>query len=185
MLIEQLSRAMARGEELAAAGLAAAVTGLILLNVAFRAAGHPLYWVSELAIYTMIWMTFLIASAVLKRRQSLTVTLLVDALPARARALMGALVDVVVLAFALVLVWLCWRWYQPLALWRAGFDVAAFQGETFNFIYAENTSTLGIKKFWCWLIVPWFALSLTVHASANLLLRLSRRSARGSSEASA
>ncbi len=49
-----------------------------------------------------------------------------------------------------------------------GFDTQAFQGQTFNFIYAENTSTLGIKKFWAWLIVPWFALSLSLHGVANL-----------------
>ena len=63
---------------------------------------------------------------------------------------------------------------EPLALARSGFDVRAFQGETFNFIYAENTSTLGIKKFWVWLILPWFALSLTLHGLVNLLEGLRR-----------
>ncbi|QTF92169.1 MAG: TRAP transporter small permease, partial [Halomonas sp. BM-2019] len=68
----------------------------------------------------------------------------------------------------LALLWLCWRWYQPLALWQAGFDIQTFQGETFNFIYVENTSTLGIKKFWAWLILPWFAASLLLHGLVNL-----------------
>jgi len=171
-MLQRLSKGLARCEEITAAALAAAVTCLILTNIAFRALGSPLYWVSELAIYAMIWMTFLIAGAVLKRRQGIAVTLLSDLLPPAGRHLVGVAVDAMVLLFALLLVWLCWRWYQPLTLAQTGFDTQAFQGQTFNFIYAENTSTLGIKKFWAWLIVPWFALSLSLHGVANLLQSL-------------
>lgn len=167
-MLTRLSDRLAHWEELAAAGLAAAVTLLILTNIAFRVAGYPLYWISELSIYAMIWMTFLIASAVLKRRQGIAVTLVSEALPGFPRRLLTACVDAVVLLFAVLLLWLCWRWYQPLTLARLGFDVQAFQGETFNFIYAENTSTLGIRKFWVWLILPWFAVSLSLHALVNL-----------------
>ena len=169
IMLQRLSLRLARYEEMTAAALAAAVTCLILANIAFRALGNPLYWVSELAIYAMIWMTFLIAGAVLKRRQCIAVTLLSDLLPATGQRAITLAVDAMVLLFALLLAWLCWRWYQPWALAQAGFDVRAFQGQTFNFIYAENTSTLGIKKFWAWLIVPWFALSLSLHGVANLL----------------
>ncbi|WP_163558194.1 TRAP transporter small permease subunit [Halomonas sp. NO4] len=167
-MLSRLSDRLARLEEIVAAALAAAVTLLILLNVAFRAAGSPLYWVSELAIYAMIWMTFLIAAAVLKRRRGIAVTLLAEALPSFGQRLLTAFVDLAVLLFAVLLLWLCWRWFQPLTLARLSFDVGAFQGETFNFIYAENTQTLGIKKFWVWLVVPWFAASLTFHGLVNL-----------------
>ncbi|QJQ95975.1 MULTISPECIES: TRAP transporter small permease [Halomonadaceae] len=167
-MLARLSDTLARGEEIAAALLAAAVTLLILINIAFRAAGSPLYWISELSIYAMIWMTFLIAGAVLKRRQGIAVTLVIDLLPGTPRRLLMLFVDLMVLIFALALLWLCWRWYQPLALARAGFDFQAFQGQTFNFIYSENTSTLGIRKFWVWLIMPLFALSLTLHSLVNV-----------------
>ncbi|WP_346795514.1 TRAP transporter small permease subunit [Halomonas sp. Bachu 37] len=167
-MLSRFSARLARGEEITAAALAAVITLLILTNIAFRALGAPLYWISELAIYAMIWMTFLIAAAVLKRRQGITVTLFSDLLPAGARRWAVVFVDAMVLVFALLLLWLCWRWFNPLALMRAGFDVQAFQGDTFNFIYAETTSTLGIRKFWLWLIVPWFALSLSLHGLANL-----------------
>jgi TRAP-type C4-dicarboxylate transport system permease small subunit len=167
-MLSGLSNRLARGEEVAAAALAAAVTLLILLNVAFRAAGTPIYWVSELAIYAMIWMTLLIASAVLKRRQGIAVTLFTDLLPSSYQRLVSLFVDLMVTGFALILLWLCLRWYQPLALWQASFDFQDFQGETFNFIYAESTSTLGIKKFWVWLILPWFAASLLLHGLVNL-----------------
>ncbi|MDR5897634.1 TRAP transporter small permease subunit [Halomonas vilamensis] len=168
-MLQRLSTALARVEEMTAAALAAVVTCLILTNIAFRVVGSPLYWISELSIYAMIWMTFLIASAVLKRRQGIAVTLLPEALSQTGRKLIMLWVDGMVLLFALAMVGLCWQWYQPLTLARLGFDTQAFQGETFNFIYAENTSTLGIKKFWFWLIVPWFALSLTLHSIANFV----------------
>lgn len=172
-MLSRLSDRLAKGEEGAAALLAAAVTLLILVNVAFRAAGSPIYWISELAIYAMIWMTLLITSAVFKRRQGIAVTLFTDLLPTSFQRLVGLFVDLMVAVFALVLLVLCWHWYQPLALWQAGFDMQAFQGETFNFIYAENTSTLGIKKFWVWLILPWFAASLLLHGLVNLCQTLS------------
>jgi TRAP-type C4-dicarboxylate transport system permease small subunit len=171
-MLQRVSTGLARVEEITAALLAAVVTCLILTNIAFRALGSPLYWISELSIYAMIWMTFLIASAVLKRRQGIAVTLLPEALPQTGRKLVTLSVDGVVMVFALLMVWLCWQWYQPLKLAGLSFDTQAFQGETFNFIYAENTSTLGVKKFWFWLIVPWFALSLTLHSVANLVQAL-------------
>ncbi|ASK21148.1 TRAP transporter small permease [Halomonas sp. N3-2A] len=171
-MLSRLSDRLAKGEEITAAVLAAAVTLLILVNVAFRAAGYPIYWISELAIYAMIWMTLLISSAVFKRRQGIAVTLFTDLLPTSCQRLVGLFVDLMVALFALILLWLCWRWYQPLLLWQTGFDIQAFQGETFNFIYAENTSTLGIKKFWVWLILPWFAASLLFHSLINLFQSL-------------
>ena len=173
-MLQRLSAAIAHAEEIIAALLAAAVTCLILANVAMRALGNPLYFVSELAIYAMIWMTLLIASAILKRRQGVAVTLLSDLLPLSGRRIIGLWVDLSVAFFGLAMVWLCWQWFQPLALWQAGFDVGAFQGETFNFIYAENTSTLGVKKVWFWLILPWFAVSLSLHGVTNLIDTLTR-----------
>lgn len=41
----------------------------------------------------MIWMTFLIAGAVLKRRQGIAVTLVSDLLPPTGRKLVGVAVD--------------------------------------------------------------------------------------------
>jgi C4-dicarboxylate transporter, DctQ subunit len=171
-MLTRLSDRLARAEETAAAALAAAVSLLVLANVVARALGRPLYGVSELAVYAMIWMTFLIAAAVLKRRQGIAVTLLAEALPPLPRRLLGLFVDVMVLLFALALMVLCARWLQPLAMVQAGFDAKAFQAETFNFVYAETTSTLGIPKVWVWLVVPWFALSLSLHGLANLVAAL-------------
>ena len=168
-MLQRISAAWARVELALAAMLAVGVTLLILLNVATRNAGAAIYWVDEAAIYTMVWMTFLGASAAIQSRQQVAITILTDALPAPARRLAGKLVDVAVFVFACAMLWFCWRWYLPLEIARAGFDARAFQGATFNFIYAEPTSTIGIPKWLVWLVMPLFSLGLFVHATAHLL----------------
>lgn len=182
-MLKQLSDGLVRVEIVSAAILAAVITGLIVLNIVTRALGSPLYWVNELAIHSMVWMTFLSTTVVLKRRQGIAVTLLIDALSPHLQAIVKLVVDAIVLFFAGFLLWLCWRWFDPLTLLQSDFDISAFQMETFNFIYSERTSTLGFPKFWSWLCIPLFSLSLLLHGLVNLrdsfvdLTAVSRRQA--------
>lgn len=158
------------GVEAAAAGLlAASVAGLILLNVATRSAGAALFWVDELAIYAMVWMAFLGVSITIQRRTGVSVTILMDALPPKLRRTTALLIDAAVLAFSVFLLWLCWRWYDPVTLASLSYSVDAFVGETFNFIYREPTQTIGVSKYWVWLILPFTAAAMTIHAATNLL----------------
>lgn len=168
-MLNTLSEKLARIEMAMAALLAGAVTLLILLNIVTRSVGMAIYWVDELAIYAMVWTTFLATSVVLKQRQVVAVTLLVDRLGERSRAWMQSFSDVMILAFAVGLLVLCWRWLDPATLASFNFDIKAFQGDTFNFVYSEKTNTLGIKKIWPWLILPLFSISLSLHAINNLL----------------
>ena len=176
-MLFRLSRFWARLELWLSAVLALAVTLLILLNVVTRYFGAALFWVDELAIYAMVWMTFLGASAALHHRSSVSITLLVDAVPAVARAVILKSVDLIVFIFALLMLWFCWRWYAPLELARAGFDTMAFQGKTFNFIYAEPTLTLGIPKYPVWLVMWLFAIGATLHSTALLFTQAPQRDA--------
>lgn len=168
-MLYRLSSAWARVELGAAAVLAGCVTLLILLNVVTRNIGQALFWVDELAIYAMVWMAFLGASAALHHRSSVSITLLTDAVPPGARRLIGRAVDLLVLAFALAMLWFCWRWFRPYELAQAGFEIMRFQGGTFNFIYSEPTLTLGLPKYLFWLVMWVFALGATLHALAHLL----------------
>ena len=167
-MLQRVSHGWARLEMAASAILAVAITCLVLLNVVTRAMSASIFWVDEAAIMAMTWMTFLAASAAVHFGHSVSVTLFTDMLPPSAANAAQRAVDVIILTFALLLLWFCWRWFLPLDLLRAGLDTMAFQGETFNFIYAEPTLTLGIRKFWLWLIMPLFSLGLTLHAIANL-----------------
>ncbi len=151
--------------------MALCVTLLILLNIATRYFGNALYWVDELAIYAMVWMTFLGASASLHYRNAISITLLSGAVTDISKIVLGKCVDATVLLFALAMLWFCWRWFLPWDMLKAGFDPEAFQGKTFNFIYAEPTTTLGVPKFLFWLVMWLFALGATLHSAAHLLAR--------------
>jgi TRAP-type C4-dicarboxylate transport system permease small subunit len=151
------------------AAFAGALVVLILLNIVTRAAGAALFWVDELAIYTMIWMALTGASAMMRMRTGVAVTLVTDILPRAFRRAAHRIVDAILLVLALTLLVLCWQWYDPVALLESGFDLDVFAESTFKFIYIEPTSTIGIRKFWVWLAVPFMASAMTIHALANLL----------------
>ncbi len=170
-MLFRLSAAWARIELSAAAALAACVTVLVLLNVVTRPLGMALFWVDELAIYAMAWMAFLGASAALHHRNAVAITLLPDSAPTKVLVVIRKSVDFVVFLFALAMLWFCWRWFLPLELMRTGFDTTAFQGRTFNFIYAEPTSTLGIQKYLFWIVMWLFAIGATLHSVVHLVSR--------------
>jgi TRAP-type C4-dicarboxylate transport system permease small subunit len=149
--------------------LAAAVVVLILLNIVTRALGAAIFWVDELAIYTMIWMALIGASVMVRMRIGIAVTLVTDLLPRRFRRIVARLVDAIVLFFATTLVVLSWQWYDPVALIQSDFDFDAFAQSTFKFIYSEPTNTIGVRKFWVWMVMPLMGIAMSIHAVANLL----------------
>lgn len=167
--LSRVSNALLRVEKRLIALLAAALVLLILLNIVTRAAGAAIFWVDELAIYTMIWMALIGASAMLRMRTGVAVTLLTDQLPRGLRRAVARLVDAILLILAFTLLILSLQWYDPIALIQAGFDPEEFARNTFKFIYTEPTNTVGIQKFWVWLAVPLMAVAMTIHAAANLL----------------
>lgn len=168
-MLQRFSTQLAKIELFLAALCALLVTVLIIYNVVTRAMNNSKFWVDEAAIFAMIWMLFLATAVLLKRRQAVAVTAVVDMLPGKWRRVVGVLVDLCVLFFGVLLLYFCWRWYAPMEMFQAGFDKLAFSGETMNFMYQERAVTLPMFKFWVWLIVPYFALSVCVHTLANLL----------------
>jgi TRAP-type C4-dicarboxylate transport system permease small subunit len=167
--ISRVSNTVLAIEKRLITALAAVLVGLILLNIVTRAAGAAIFWVDELAIYAMIWMVLIGSSVILRMRIGISVTLMTDLLPRGLQRAVAILVDVIILFFALTLLVLSWQWYDPVALIRSGFDFDEFAQSTFKFIYSEPTSTIGIDKFWIWLVVPLMGIAMTIHAIANLL----------------
>lgn len=145
---------------------------MILANATGRALRSPIYWMDELAVLTMVWLAMIGMSLTLKTRDAVSVTMLMDAVPPGAMKAMKVLVDLLVLAFGIVLLVLSYLWFDPLTLMRLGFDLREFSGETFNFMYQDTTATLGVSKFWFWLVVPLAAFTTSVHALSNLLQTL-------------
>lgn len=159
---------IARAETLVAGLLALAIVILLLINVATRTFGMPLFWVDELAIYAMVWMGFLGASLAIHYRQHIAVTVCVDFLPIRAHMFMLAVIDAMMLFLFVVLAVFVWQWFDPIAVLQAD-SLSEIGAKTFNFIYDEPTTTLGVRKFWFWLILPVFCVFVTIHSVKNLV----------------
>jgi TRAP-type C4-dicarboxylate transport system permease small subunit len=155
-----LSDGILRVERGAVRLLAFALPLMIIANTIGRAFRSPIYFMDELAIHCMVWIAMIGMSLTLKTRTAVSVTMLVDAVPLALMKSMKVLIDVIILTFAGILIYLCIKWFDPVALARVGFDFQEFSGETF---------TLGMKKFWFWLIVPVAAMTTFVHALSNLL----------------
>lgn len=162
------SRLVAAWEKIAVTLLSAAIFGLILLNVATRAAGRPLIWVDEAAVYLMVAMCFIGASLTVRQRLDFAVTFVIDRAGRRGRRAIDAGLSAVGLAYAVFLLWCAWMMFDPAGLWLAGFDIARFTAVTMNFVYTEPTQTIGIPRFVVYLVLPVYAAGLAVHAAANL-----------------
>jgi len=163
------SNAILRLEKRVVSALAAVLLLLILLNIVTRELQAALFWVDELAIYTMIWMALIGASAMVRMRVGVAVTLITDLLPAGLQRPLARFVDLLLLGFALTLAVLSWLWYDPVALIASGFDFDVFARNTFKFIYSEPTNTIGVRKFWIWLILPAASITMSIHALVNLV----------------
>lgn len=148
--------------------LIGAVAGLVLLNAGARAAGYTVAWADELAIRAMILAAFLGAALLFRMRRDPSVQILRDVVPAGVGRALRVSASLAGLIFAVLLLWLCWRWFDPLAFAAAGFDVRAFQMATGNFIYSDTTPVMGLASALFYVVVPWFALTMTVHALTHL-----------------
>ena len=164
-----LSETLLRAERRIVLGLVALLLGLILVNVVSRYSGWPIFWIDEAAVFTVVWLCFVGASAMSRLRLDFAVTLLTGSLPPVAARWVKVAATLCTVLFALGLFYMCWLWLDPLGLARAGFDAKAFAGASFNFIYTERSQALGWPNWVMYLVLPLFALTSVVHGLANLL----------------
>ena len=168
-MIGRISNRLVRIEKAACGVLAAALIALILLNVVTRAFDVALFWVDELAIQAMVWMAFFGTSVLVRQRGHVSVELSLERISTRLQRLASLTVDVLIVVFAAGLFVMCWYWYDPLGIIQYRFNPEEFAAATYNFIYQEPTVSLGIPKFWIWLVMPLVSINMSVHAVANLL----------------
>ncbi len=173
--IQRASGAILRAERLALMALMGLLALMILLNVATRYSGMPIYWVDEAAVYLVVWLCFVGASAMTRLRLDFAVTLLTDTLGERMARRVKALSTACVLLFGCALIAMCWVWMDPVGIARHGFDAREFAAESFNFLYTERTQTLNWPTWVVQLVLPLFALTFTTHAAANLVEDLGLR----------
>ena len=167
-----LSEGVLAAEKLLVGALMTLVLLLILLNVATRYSGTPLYWVDEASVYSVVWLTFIGGSALTRLRLDFAVTLISEKLSLKNAARMQAFATFLTLLFSLGLVVMCWNWMDPLGIAAAGFDAREYAAESFNFLYTEHTQTLNWPVWVVSLVVPLFAVTMSIHTAANLVEEL-------------
>lgn len=167
--MRRLSLGLARLECVALVLCMALVLGLVLLNVVTRSLDYSLFWVDEAAVFAMIWGCFIGASLLVHQRMDFAVTLLTDPLPGALRHAARVIVDLLVLGFGLLMLLLCWWWFDLPTLVAQGWNLQAFFEVNFNGIYMERPTTVGLPKWPFFLVLPWFSLTTTIHALANLV----------------
>lgn len=168
-LVLALSSALLKLERVAVVGLMALLMGLILLNVVTRYTGTPIYWIDESAIYAVVWLTFIGASAMTRLRLDFSVGILTERLPPAGVKAARAIATVLTVLFGFCLAYMCWIWMDPVGIAAAGFDAKEYAGQSFNFLYTEHTQTLNWPTWAVSLVMPLFAISLTLHGLANLV----------------
>lgn len=168
-VVRTASDIVARIDRIAMMFLVAAMVLLVLVNVGTRFFGVTLSWADELAVYFMILTGFVGASLMLRLRTDPAVTLLHEFLPARYVRILRIAIAAIALVFGMLLIWMCWIWFDLPSLIAVDFDIRRFEGRTFNFIYTEMTPVMGLPAIIFFAIVPWFAVTLSIHALTNLL----------------
>lgn len=166
--IVAVSGGLLRVEHRAIQALMFLLSALILLNVVTRYSGHPIYWIDESAVYSVVWLTFIGASAMTRMRLDFAVTMLTDRFSERGAAIFRVIATFGVILFGIALGVMCWLWLDPVGIAQAGFDAREYAGQSFNFIYTERTQTLNWPTWVIYLIMPLFAFTMTLHALANL-----------------
>ncbi len=167
-LLRFFSDALIRIERLLLIVFIAFVALFVLMNVTFRLFNITLAWADELAILSMTLAGFIGASLMLRARTDPAVLILHEMAGKPVVRALRIVISFLAAGFGVVLFWLCWRWFNLPELFSTGFDIGAFEMTTFNFLYTEQTPVLGWPYFWFFLIMPWFAFTVTVHALTNL-----------------
>lgn len=168
MTLSRLSAGLSAVERLFLRVLIATLALSVLMNVLLRMIGITLAWADEVGVYSMVLSGFVGASLMLRARIDPAVLLLHEFLPAKSVRLLRITVSALSALFGVILIYLCLRWFDPIQMISVGFDINAFQAATFNFIYTDRTAITGTPAYLLYLIIPYFALAITIHALTNL-----------------
>lgn len=167
-VLRALSDGLIRIDRLLLMVLIMAIAFFVLINVGFRMFRITLAWADELAKLSMILAAFPGASLMLRARIDPAVKILHEVLTGPGVRALRIAISLIASGFGLILIWLCWRWFDPVGLAAAGWDIDNFQFSTFNFMYTDVTPVLQWRFVWFYLIMPWFAFTISVHALTNL-----------------
>ena len=90
-----------------ATGLLVSLAGGVLFRYFLKS---PLFWSDELAIFCLIWITFIGGSMRLKLKESPSITILTDLVPLKVKKVLNIISNIVLLAFVGYILYLSFQW---------------------------------------------------------------------------
>ena len=146
--LRALNRILVSAETLAAGGLVVTVSVVVLLQVAMRYLfAYPNPWSEEVSRFCFIWVSMLGASLAVEHGAHFGFDQVTKGLATRARSVVGALANAVVLIFSLVLV---------------GTGVALMA-----LTMGERSSALNLPVAWVYAAVPVSGMLMVIHLIAG------------------
>lgn len=110
-LIQTTDRRLAQAEQALVIALTAAMTGIMMTQVVMRYFfSAPIFWAEEISVQLLVFITLFGLSLLVRESQLVSIDFLPQALPARARHALLALLGVLMLALLLFITWLGWDW---------------------------------------------------------------------------
>jgi C4-dicarboxylate transporter, DctQ subunit len=122
-MIQSISNGITRIEKFLAAILMFALAIIVALSVAFRYfLNAPLSWSGEVAVFLLIWISFIGGSLGLKNKSQAAVTLLLDYCPQRVKMWIAVFSHVFIIVFLVLILSYTYTWILS--------DGVAFQKST-------------------------------------------------------
>jgi C4-dicarboxylate transporter, DctQ subunit len=122
-IIQSVSNGISRIEKFLAAILMLALAIIVALSVAFRYfLNSPLSWSGEVAVFLLIWISFIGGSLGLKYKSQAAVTLLLDYCPQRVKMWIAVFSQVFIIIFLVLILSYTYTWILS--------DGVAFQKST-------------------------------------------------------
>ncbi|QPR68104.1 TRAP transporter small permease [Lysinibacillus macroides] len=151
-IINKLSDIIFSIEKLIAIILASVLLISLASGVLFRTLKSPLFWSDELAIFCLIWMTFIGGSMGLKKNASPSITIVTDLLSQNAKKVVLFVGNLILLVFIGYLLFLAYQWISM------------------PNIKVQTSTAMNIPKLYFYLCIPVSFVFMVIHVFNNLFL---------------
>ena len=140
-------------EKILAIILAIGLLGSLAAGVLFRyVLKSPLFWSDELAIFCLIWITFIGGSMSLKEKASPSITILTDLVSSKFKKYVQALSNIILLLFVAYILYLAIEWISMPS------------------IMVQTSTAMNIPKIYFYFSIPISFVFSVIHVLANILL---------------
>ncbi|MFP3916747.1 TRAP transporter small permease [Lysinibacillus telephonicus] len=142
-----------------ALGLLISLAGGVLFRYVLKS---PLFWSDELAIFCLIWITFIGGSMSLKENASPSITLLTDLMPKKFEKYIKVLSNIILLAFVAYILYLAIEWISM------------------PNILVQTSTAMNMPKIYFYLSIPISFVFSVIHVLVNILLIFTNSEKEGS-----